>query len=82
MAGRLNCYLVKGGWRGYLLPVMNEREDEPMSAPARIDFKDIAEGMEAVPGTAGAVALIVGADGRLDAAGRKINGPRAKRCRG
>jgi leucyl aminopeptidase len=69
----LNCYLVKGGWRGYLLPVMDEREDEPMSAPARIDFKDIAEGMEAVPGTAGAVALIVGADGRLDAAGRKIN---------
>ncbi len=44
-----------------------------MSAPARIDFKDIGEGLEAVTGAAGAVALIVGADGRLDAAGRKIN---------
>lgn len=46
-----------------------------MTAPARIDFKDISEGTlaETIAAAPGLVAVFVGADGRLDGAGRRVN---------
>lgn len=46
-----------------------------MTTPARIDFKEQTTGAleAALTGAAGVVAVFVTADGRLDAAGRRVN---------
>jgi leucyl aminopeptidase len=46
-----------------------------MTAPARIDFKEMtSEALaDALPAATGAVAVFVAADGRLEAAGRRVN---------